>query len=358
MWNEELTRAVTAYNTTRHVELGMSPSEYLLSQSHPIISSPILGEDCLVPWKASHLNYVPFSVGQLVKKKVVIQNRCVSSKFKPRYEGPFRVITVNKNKVTYVIQHVHDGHVVNAHHKQLAPWRVTPKYILDEPESTLEQPSTPVPDTASACITRSDSDTSSSYVGSDSDDSFEGFSVAEVPSPATVKSDVFSFTSPTMEQSIRNQGLTQCASNLPDDVPVNNTSPSGVVLPLDVDSWSLSTVQGHGTLNMFNPILIEGNENREDSKPVTTLDSESAMITDMFRTTFPELQSSFSGFSDRNASVPAEGTSVELVSSPPPTLDLPTEQRRICTRSQGEVASHPHVQPRPLEYVLSRRKST
>lgn len=132
-WDKEVGKAVMIYNNTRHASLGMSPAEFLLTKSHTVIDAPIVPRAEFSYWKPGHSKFVPFSVGDLVRKKVVFQDRSVVNKFKPRFDGPYEVVTVNDNGVSYRIRRVSDGSELPAHHSQLIIWRRPPEYLnIDE----------------------------------------------------------------------------------------------------------------------------------------------------------------------------------------------------------------------------------
>ena len=127
-WDQNIAKSVLVYNSTKHMELGMSPSEFLLSKSHDVNDLPALPESSRT-WKSGHPNYQPFTVGQLVKKRVIFQNRNVTNKLEPRFEGPYKVVTIDPNRVTYKIEDIVDGRILSAHHSQLCEWRTPPEYL-------------------------------------------------------------------------------------------------------------------------------------------------------------------------------------------------------------------------------------
>ena len=91
-WRIGLTKAVVVYNNTRHRELNASPSEYLLGRKHTTNGVILMGEsDVLQKWKQGHPRFMPFEINQTVMKKIPMRGHAVTTKFKPRYEGPFTV---------------------------------------------------------------------------------------------------------------------------------------------------------------------------------------------------------------------------------------------------------------------------
>ena len=128
-WRQNLTKAIIVYNNTRHRELNQSPSEYLLMRGHVVRDLILVTESDTRFWKAGHPKFIPFSVGQHVLRKLPRQGHAASSKFKPRYDGPFEVTLVNDNGVTYELVRVGSADRIRAHHSQLIPWTAPPDYL-------------------------------------------------------------------------------------------------------------------------------------------------------------------------------------------------------------------------------------
>ena len=126
-WRESLSRVVITYNNTKHRELGISPAEYLLVKKHPVRDCIIVAEEDSERWKEGHPRFLPFAVGQTVMRKMPKRGHSTDNKFKPRYEGPYKVEKVNKNGLTYEIEK--EGKVIKVHHTQLMGWTVPPPYL-------------------------------------------------------------------------------------------------------------------------------------------------------------------------------------------------------------------------------------
>ena len=130
-WDEVLSRTVINYNNSVHASLGMTPSECILAESYPGDVQPIISEE--VPtWRAGHACFSSFAVGDQVLRKVPLVGNLSVNKLKPRYEGPYRVIKVNANRVTYVLED-RDGHSCRAHHSQLRGYHIVPEYLRQHP---------------------------------------------------------------------------------------------------------------------------------------------------------------------------------------------------------------------------------
>ena len=130
-WNTYLPQAIRVYNSTVHKETGLSPASFLLTKEHPVTDQPILSRETRETWLEGHPQYVPFQVYQSVLKKIPVTGRLNVHKFGPKYDGPYEVVYVNPNGVTYELKNLHTHEIVRAHHIQLKPWREPPTYIVD-----------------------------------------------------------------------------------------------------------------------------------------------------------------------------------------------------------------------------------
>ncbi|KAB7499961.1 hypothetical protein Anas_14476, partial [Armadillidium nasatum] len=50
----------------------------------------------------------------------------------PRYYGPYKIIQVHPNRVTYIIEADHLGRQYRVHHRQLRKWKLPPEYLRNE----------------------------------------------------------------------------------------------------------------------------------------------------------------------------------------------------------------------------------
>jgi hypothetical protein len=135
-WDLHLSQAVVVYNSTMHRELEMSPSEYLLTRAHDMVSQPLLPALVKDTWQEGHPQFAPFPVGQLVLRKIVRSGNATIDKFKPRFDGPFKVTEVRSNGVTYIIERdLGDGRLLRkpAHHRQLKRFVDPPAYLANHP---------------------------------------------------------------------------------------------------------------------------------------------------------------------------------------------------------------------------------
>ena len=132
-WATKIPKAVITYNHTLHKELGMSPSEYLLTKSHVTDGPPPAVSTESSYWKEGHPSFAPFKPGQKVLRRVRFTGNCVVDKLSDRYEGPFLVKEVNLNRVTYRVEHCKTGKEVREHYRHLKPYKEPPEYLESHP---------------------------------------------------------------------------------------------------------------------------------------------------------------------------------------------------------------------------------
>lgn len=130
-WIDNLPNVVGIYNNTHHTEINCSPAEFLLVNCHNV--NPLsVSHSIKETWKEGHPKFLPFTLNQLVLKKRVVTNYNVSNKFLSKYIGPYKVVLVNQNGVTYELMSVvNDNKIVRAHHSQLKAYIRPPDYLID-----------------------------------------------------------------------------------------------------------------------------------------------------------------------------------------------------------------------------------
>ena len=135
-WDLSLAKAVMVYNSTLHQGLGMTPSECLLTKSHVVESRPLVDLEEALLWREGHPAFHSFRMGQLVLRKIPGRGgRCID-KLLPRYDGPYKVIKVQNNGVSYIIEQtagVGMGLTRAVHHRQIKRFNLPPKYLADSP---------------------------------------------------------------------------------------------------------------------------------------------------------------------------------------------------------------------------------
>ncbi|KAL7631326.1 UNVERIFIED_CONTAM: hypothetical protein RMT77_018372 [Armadillidium vulgare] len=131
-WDEDLSQVVLIYNHTVHSETQMTPCENILKRAHTLSTGLPLPrvDEC---WEEGHHQFESYEVDQLVGLKVHLPGDLTLNKFRPRYYGPYKVIQIQSNGVTYVIESEKDGRQCRVHHKQLRKWKVPPEYLRNSP---------------------------------------------------------------------------------------------------------------------------------------------------------------------------------------------------------------------------------
>lgn len=126
-WDVAINRAVIVYNNTWHSVIGDTPSNFLLSRSHNVDDTIPLDVDTMKTWIDAHPNFRPFVVGDRVALKLNKIGNKLQYKLGQKFRGPFAVIKVQSNEVTYEVS---DGNeIIKAHHKQLKLWNDPPNYL-------------------------------------------------------------------------------------------------------------------------------------------------------------------------------------------------------------------------------------
>lgn len=133
-WDDSLPKAVMTYNSTMHREIGCAPSDYLLSKPHELTVMPPLSTAVKDVWKLGHPRFSPFMIDDRVIRKIPFHGQLNVHKFMNKYDGPYRVVSVNRNAVTYELSLVSDPRrVIRAHYTQLHQWKDVPRYLSAHP---------------------------------------------------------------------------------------------------------------------------------------------------------------------------------------------------------------------------------
>ena len=110
----------------------MSPSDLILTGNYSQNLEPPIPSSDINNWKTAHQCYKPFELGDRVLKKIQTHGNLAINKMKPRYEGPYKVVKVNSNEVSYVLE-TESEVMVRAHHTQLKRYIETPMYLAEHP---------------------------------------------------------------------------------------------------------------------------------------------------------------------------------------------------------------------------------
>ena len=129
-WKEHLPVAVRTYNNTTHNETKLSPARFIMTKEHVHGDVPIVSVEQKKLWEEGHPQYTAYQPGQSVLRRIFRTGRLNVDKMKPKYEGPFSVVSINENNVTYILKDPVTERTFKAHHIQLKPWRNPPRYIV------------------------------------------------------------------------------------------------------------------------------------------------------------------------------------------------------------------------------------
>ena len=129
-WPHHLSRVIQIYNNTVHSETGSSPANFLLERQHQADDVPIISTEARELWSHGHPQYESFQVGQLVLRKIPRMGRLNIHKLTAKYDGPYEIVKVHENKVSYELYNLTNGTTTKAHHIQLKIWKEPPAYII------------------------------------------------------------------------------------------------------------------------------------------------------------------------------------------------------------------------------------
>ena len=130
-WDLDLAKALIIHNSTIHSKLGKSPSDCLMNNSYNAETNLPIDNKIKETWKSGHPKFAPFEVGQKILKKIVKIGNRVSHKLTPKFDGPYKIIKVQPNTVTYEIERigVQGSKILKVHYQQIKPWIEMPNYL-------------------------------------------------------------------------------------------------------------------------------------------------------------------------------------------------------------------------------------
>jgi hypothetical protein len=151
-WDSMLAKSVIVYNNTIHTQLGVSPAELILQTAHQFDDSLPINSNTISTWNEGHPKFAPFSINQKVAYKINKIGNQLKYKLGRKYNGPFKIVKVQSNGVSYEIKTENSNIIQKVHHKQLKPWKDPPYYLkryieIDQLYSTTTF-SDPVQDTS------------------------------------------------------------------------------------------------------------------------------------------------------------------------------------------------------------------
>ena len=130
-WVKLLPKVLMVYNNSYQSSIGCSPSDFILRKNHAHKDRALVDRSLEKHWRSGqgHKSFEPYEKGDLVLKKVILQGRETTGKFENKFRGPFEIVKVNANQVTYLLKHHVTKNEIRAHHAQLRRYRLPPLYI-------------------------------------------------------------------------------------------------------------------------------------------------------------------------------------------------------------------------------------
>ena len=130
-WDVALSKAVMIYNATKHSQTKMSPSDMIMKEAHNENTVLPIDKDTVATWKEGNPRFTPFELGQEVLRKVQNVGNQVKDKLRPKFDGPYKVIAVQPNDVTYVIERIGDSgkSQFKVHYRQIKSFVRVPEYL-------------------------------------------------------------------------------------------------------------------------------------------------------------------------------------------------------------------------------------
>ena len=127
-WDNKLGKALIVYNNSWHSQINSTPSKYILQNTHSLNNLIPVHSETVENWKQAHPKFSSFKIGQQVAHKIQKIGNQVIYKLGKKYEGPFEIIKVQTNQVSYEMRD-NIGRIHKVHHKQLKAWNTPPKYL-------------------------------------------------------------------------------------------------------------------------------------------------------------------------------------------------------------------------------------
>ena len=125
-WVSELPRTIININQMMHAGLKSSPSQFLLEKAHNNTPAVKLPDQPQQLWQQGSPHFQPYKVNDWVLVKQIYPGNRAEDKVKPKYEGPYRVVHVGSQGMTYKIQHYPSAEIITRHFRHLKPYADIP----------------------------------------------------------------------------------------------------------------------------------------------------------------------------------------------------------------------------------------
>ncbi|CAF4507375.1 unnamed protein product, partial [Rotaria magnacalcarata] len=132
-WVHILPEIIRTYNGNPHSTTKRAPVSFFIERANSLRHS----YDNLLSaaWREPSHKFAPFMIGQLVGKKIFHSGHLTSNKLAPKFEGPYRIRSIDVNERSYEISLMVNevtpswGKVHRVHHSHLRPWIPRPNYL-------------------------------------------------------------------------------------------------------------------------------------------------------------------------------------------------------------------------------------
>jgi hypothetical protein len=114
-WLGQLSRTLVIYNHTKHSQTGHAPADFFMGEA---VNIPL--PLCSPYWRPPGKTFKQYKIGQLVLRKIPALTS--HHKLSARYDGPYTIIKVDPNLITYKLKALNRRKESVAHYNQLKLW--------------------------------------------------------------------------------------------------------------------------------------------------------------------------------------------------------------------------------------------
>ncbi|CAF4248081.1 unnamed protein product [Rotaria magnacalcarata] len=132
-WVNILPEVVRTYNSNPHTTTKRAPVSFFIERANSLRHS--YDNLLTAAWHEPSHKFAPFMLNQLVGKKIFHSGHLTSNKLAPKFEGPYRIRSINAHERSYEISLMVNkltpswGKVHQVHHSHLRPWISRPNYL-------------------------------------------------------------------------------------------------------------------------------------------------------------------------------------------------------------------------------------